>query len=154
MGDANFTVSTNRFAWLCPVETEVADAGEGWATTEITVNSAADESVCPLRWAEQFNLEPVAKGQERRFVNASGGRIQHLGSRRVAMHAADGGKTLEMGFQVTDVRKPLLAVSRLCEKGYNVHFGPEPHHNYIMNVATSHRLMLRRRGNSWVLPGD
>ena len=59
-----------------------------------------------------------------------------------------------MRFEVTDVKKPLLAVSRLCERGNVVQFGPEPHHNFVMNVATGERISMRRRGNSWVLPGE
>ena len=70
------------------------------------------------------------------------------------MHAAEGGKTLEMGFQVTNVRKPLLAVSRLCEEGNVVQFGPDPKDNFIRNVSTGEKIHLKRRGNSWVLPGE
>ena len=61
---------------------------------------------------------------------------------------------MEMGFEVTDVKKPLLAVSRICEKGNIVHFGPEPNHNYIKNLIIGERLILKRRGNSWVLLGE
>ena len=143
---------------LCPVEEEgEATEKEGevcGVTTEITVDSAAEESVCPLRWAEQFGLDPVEKGREMKLVNASGGRINHWGCRKVVVHPAEGGRPLEMGFQVTDVKKPLLAVSRLCERGNLVQFGPEPHQNFVMNVATGERLTMLRRGNSWVLPGE
>ena len=154
IADKGVAISGGRFAWLCQVEAEIDSATSDSLTTEITVDSAADESVCPERWAEQFKLNPVENGKEMRFVNASGGRIQHLGSRRVAMHAAEGGKTLEMGFQVTNVRKPLLAVSRLCEKGNVVQFGPEPQHNFIRNITTGEKIHLQRRGNSWVLSGE
>ena len=122
--------------------------------TEITVDSAAEESVCPLRWADHFGLNPVQKGRELKLVNASGGRINHSGSRQVVVHPDSGGRTLEMGFQVTDVKKPLLAVSRLCDKGNVVQFGPESHHNFVMNVTTGEKLHMKRRGNSWVLAGD
>ena len=88
-------------------------------------------------------------------MNASGGKINHYGSRKVALQAAEaGGRLLEMGFEVTDVKKPLLAVSRICEKGNVVQFGPEACHNFIMNIATGERLFMKRRGNSWVLVGE
>ena len=70
------------------------------------------------------------------------------------MTAAETGQNLEMNFQVTDVKKPLLAVCRLCERGNIVQFGPEPCHNFVQSVTTGDKLMLQRRGNSWVLPGE
>ena len=121
-------------------------------TTEVTVDSAADESVCPAEWGEHFGLKPVAEDDQQPFVNASGGRINHYGSRRVVVQAASG-ENLAMNFQVTDVRKPLLSVSRLCEQGNLVQFGPRDSDNYIQNVAGGQKLRLERRGNSWVIPG-
>lgn len=144
---------TNRFAPLsiCHVEQEEDVCG---VSAEITVDSAAEESVCPATWAEQFGLDPVPKDRQIGLVNASGGKIQHYGSRRVVMTAAETGQRLEMNFQVTDVKKPLLAVCRLCERGNIVQFGPEPCHNFVQSVTTGDKLMLQRRGNSWVLPGE
>ena len=89
---------------------------EGAMTTEVTVDSAAEESVCPVGWGKQFGLQPVPEDQQTTFVNASGGRITHYGSRKVVVAAASG-EHLGMNFQVTDVKKPLLAVSRLIEHG-------------------------------------
>ena len=54
-------------------------------------------------------------------------------------------------FQVTDVRKPLLAVRRLVEKGNIVQFGPEAWQNYIMNPHTKKKVMLERKGGSFVI---
>ena len=150
----DFQVSAGRFAMLCPVDVECGEAHICSMTTEITVDSAAEESVCPLHWAEQFRLNPVEAGQELRLVNASGGRINHWGSRRVAMHSEETGKTLEMGFQVTDAKKPLLSVSRLCENGNLVQFGPRPGDSFAQSVATGEKLQLEKRGNSWVIPGE
>ena len=87
------------------------------------------------------------------FVNASGGAISHYGSRKVVVSSA-GGRNLEMIFQVTDVKKPLLAVSRLIERGNVVQFGPRPGDNFIQSVTTGDKLQLERRGNSWVIPGQ
>ena len=152
-------VPSGRFGVLsiCPVSEEQCvqlDSAVCGVATEITVDSAAEESVCPLHWAEQFGLNPVEKGREMKLVNASGGRISHWGSRKVVMHAGEGGRAVEMGFQVTDVKKPLLSVNRLCEKGNIVQFGPKPQHNYVMNVETGERLQMAKRGNCWVLPGE
>ena len=140
--------STNRGKFIGDVEN---DGYTDIASTEVTVDSAAEESVCPANWGEQFGLKPVTKQQEMSFVNASGGRIHHYGSRKVVVQSVSG--NLAMNFQVTDVRKPLLAVSRLLEQGNIVQFGPRPGNSYIQNVAGGQKLQLERRGNSWVIPG-
>ena len=53
------------------------DLGE----STVTVDSGAEESVCPWEWGHQF---PVREPDRRmNFRNASGGIIQHYGSRDV-----------------------------------------------------------------------
>ena len=49
----------------------------------ITVDSGAEESVCPLGWGEVFGLKPVKPGQELRMINAGGDVMPHYGSRKV-----------------------------------------------------------------------
>ena len=57
----------------------------GGVRTEITVDSGAEESVCPKDWGAQFGL----KESDRRLnlVNASGGTIRHYGQREVKVEA-------------------------------------------------------------------
>ena len=122
-------------------------------SAEITVDSAADESVCPRRWAEQFGTGP--KSRQLKLVNASGGPIAHYGSRRVAFQPQDAaGQVLGVGFEVTDVKKPLLSVKRICEKGHTVHFGPNDADNFIQNIVSGERLKMQRKGNSYVIRGE
>ena len=49
------------------------------------------------------------------------------------------------------MRKPLLAVRRLVERGHVVKFGPEPEHNYIQNVQTGKKIMMEKTGGSFVI---
>ena len=55
----------------------------GGQKTEITVDSGAEESVCPLHWGEQFGKIPSAKTMK--FRSASGGQIDHFGHRDVVV---------------------------------------------------------------------
>ena len=50
------------------------------------VDSAAEGSVCPNDFGVEFGLSKPDK--EIRLVNASGGRIEHLGGRRIKVNAA------------------------------------------------------------------
>ena len=56
-----------------------------------------------------------------------------------------------MGFQVTDVRKPLAAVSRIVDKGNRVVFGPKPEDNYIMNIQTGKKMFMKREKGVFIL---
>ena len=53
---------------------------------------------------------------------------------------------LKMKFQVADVKKPLLAVCRVAEKGNKVIFGPEDEDNYILNIRTGRKIPLLKNG--------
>ena len=55
----------------------------GGEKTEITVDSGAEENVCPWDWGRQFGMRPADKYLN--FRNASGGWIEHFGSRDVVV---------------------------------------------------------------------
>jgi hypothetical protein len=120
----------------------------------ITVDSAAEESVCPVEWCKAMGTRPVGVGKQMNLINASGGRIEHYGERDVRFKAAgdEGGqKVLGLGFQVAGVQKALAAVWRICDKGNIMQFGPEEGDNYIKNRRSGEKVMLERRGGSYVL---
>jgi len=55
-------------------------------------------------------------------------------------------KCMGLNFQVADVKKPLIAVKRITEKGNFVSFGPEKDDNYILNKKTGDKMMLKPSG--------
>ena len=54
----------------------------------ITIDSGAEESVCPLGWGAAFGLDRVKAGGEMKMVNAGGGVMPHYGSRKVVFASA------------------------------------------------------------------
>ena len=90
----------------------------------ITVDSGAAESVSPVDFFEEFMLDPVKPGKQMRLVNASGGKINHIGERKVALRTGEN-RLIGLPFQVCDVKKPLVSVKRICEKGNIIQFGPK-----------------------------
>ena len=56
-----------------------------------------------------------------------------------------------LGFQVADVKKPLLSVDRIGQKGNVVQFGPEEQDNFVKNKDTGETIMLRKKGKSFVM---
>jgi hypothetical protein len=119
---------------------------------EISVDSAAEESVCPKSWGGQFPLKEPARWM--RFVNASGGSMNHYGEKVATIRTEKEGDVMSLGFQVSDVSKPLLAVWRIAEKGNKIQFGPEEQDNFIENVKTGKRVMMKRKGGSCVIPAE
>ena len=124
--------------------------------SKVTVDSAADESVCPKAWGDVFELQEVVPGKEMKLTNANGGKIEHYGQRDVSFEVGDedNAKVISMGFQVSDVRKPLAAVHRIVEKGNKVCFGPNVEDNFIENVKTKEKVRMRKKGRSYVLDVD
>ena len=66
------------------MDVSFGDKGEDWS--EIIVDSAAEESVCPYEWGKRFGLREV--GKKMNLVNASGGKINHYGERKVVVRRA------------------------------------------------------------------
>ena len=51
-----------------------------------------------------------------------------------------------LSFQVADVKKPLVSVKRIVEKGNYVSFGPGKEDNYVLSKSTGDKLLLRPNG--------
>jgi hypothetical protein len=125
----------------------------GWkrlGLEDITIDSAAEESVCPKSWATAFGTRPAEK--KMRFINASGGEMGHYGERTANFRTVGESAIMSLTFQVSDVQKPLAAVRRISEKGNRVVFGPQE--NFIENVATGRRIQMIKKGGSYVVPAE
>ena len=53
---------------------------------------------------------------------------------------------MDLKFEVAGVKKPLIAVKRICEKGNVVSFGPLEKDNFIQNKDTGDKVLLRKSG--------
>ena len=129
-------------------EKEVAGKGE------IVVDSGAAESVCPWNWASQFPLKEVPWDRKRDFRNASGGKMEHYGEKKVRCGFDGLSAPVNMTFQVSDCRNPLASVARITENGNIVQFGPREEDNYIYNPATDEKVVMRRKGKKFVLDAN
>ena len=126
--------------------------GTAAASSEIVIDSGAAESVCPWNWATGFPTEEVPC--KRHFRNASGGRMEHYGEKRVRGSVSGIDTPISMLFQVSDAKNPLASVARITERGNLVQFGPDPADNYIYNPSSGDKVMLRRKGNKFVMDMD
>ena len=60
---------------------------------------------------------------------------------------------MSLRFEVADVKKPLIAVKRICEKGNIVSFGPKDGDNFIQNKDTGDKVILRPSGKGSYMMG-
>ena len=124
------------------------DLDKKWV--KIAIDSAAAESVCPTGWAEEFPVKPCAPGTEQTFVNASGGTIKHYGEKKVAL-LTGANRVIGLPFQACDVKRPLAAVRRICEKGNIVQFGPGAQDNFIQNVTSKEKIWLKQERGQYIM---
>ena len=76
------------------------------------------------------------------YVCADGGRIPNLGEKAINGLSEEGQK-LAIKFQVTNVDRPLIAVSKLTSAGHDVWFG-ETHGVITHGVTGKHRTFIKK----------
>jgi len=63
-------------------------------------------------------------------------------------------KVMQMGFEVSDGKKPLAAVWRIADQGNLVQFGPSAEHNKITNIKSGAVVPLEKKGGAYILRVD
>ena len=107
---------------------------QGWHQIEVVLDSGAVDSVCPKEMCPQFGIEDSYASKAGVFyTNANGGKLYNLGQTHVPIALDTGAKTLAT-FQVADVSRPLMSVSKVCEMSNRVVSGANG--GYILNLAT------------------
>ncbi len=128
---------------------------KGWKPAgagEITIDSAAEDSVCLKDWGTVYPMRDPPRWLQ--LTTASGGKTQLYGERQTTFRTGGDETAIGMTFQAFDVQKPLAAVWRTAEKGNRVCFGPEAENNYILNAATGKNIQMVRKGGSCVVKAD
>jgi hypothetical protein len=133
---------------VCAVE---AGHGGAYRTGQITIDSGAAESVMPKDsfMHVPFMPEDRTKSQAK-YVAANGSRMGNYGQKRIPFKMKGGDGVQSIVFQVTDVTKPLAAVSRIVEKGNVVQFGPRPEDNFIRSESGK-KIQIRRERGTYVI---
>lgn len=131
---------------------KLRSAGRG----KITVDSGAAESVLPTGMVPG---EPLVEGSSKKagvkYMAACGTSMPNRGEKRVKFRTADREGQCDnlssIQFQVTDVNKPLAAVSKILDKGNSVLFTREGKGSCIINDVTGERIYLTEEKGVFVL---
>jgi hypothetical protein len=151
-------ICTVPFASCCPPGFCVCTVASGTRNRrkigfgEITIDSAAEEPVCPREWCKEVGAQGPKKSLK--FVNASGGQMGHYGEWKTNFKVSEGAAVMSFNFQVSDVQKPLAAVRRIAETGNIVQFGPQQKDNFIMNEKTGVKTMMVRNGGLYDISAE
>ena len=118
---------------------------------DIVIDSAADESCWPVGQGDAFPT--VASNRNLMLKTANGGDMRHYGQKEVLFKCGDDVKSDPLGliFQVTDVRKPLLAVRRLVERGNQVVLASGDGESYVYNTVNKTTVPVKKKGGSFVI---
>ena len=117
--------------------------------TKITVDSGAAEHVIPTGMVPQHLVqEGESKRKGVHYIAANGSRIPNRGQRRVRLETKDSTNP-QMTFQITDVKKPLASVAKIC--GYNNRVIFDDEGSYIENKITGERINIAKENNTYVI---
>ena len=115
---------------------------------EAVVDSGAEDSVAPPGLFPGEVLPSPMSREGRRYRAANGSPIPNLGQTLAHFWDADGA-VCGIPFQVAQVERPLISVSRMAAAGCRVSF--EGDAGEILHVASGRRLPLVRRSGVYVL---
>ena len=118
----------------------------------ITIDSGAGRSVWPIRWKSGGKTQKTNQTVKLRAAN--GTPIKVYGEKKVVFRTKEMRRRGAIKFLVSDVRKPLAAVSGIVDEGNVVVFGPGDKGSYIMNVETSEKIYMTRKNGTYSIKVD
>ena len=116
---------------------------------ELTIDSGAAEHVVGPKDLPYIPVTPARKHVQ--YTMANGHKTSNRGEQQV-MAVTDNGQEITFKAQVTDVHRPLMSVSRICDKGNRVVF--ESQGGYIESLHIGEKIHVRRDHNVYRLQVD
>ena len=128
---------------------ETKDEKNGWRRLTVVVDSGAGENVMPVGVLDFAPIKPTPRSKAGKgFRGAGGEQIANHGEQRVICKTKEG-QTRRTTWQVADVRRPLMSVSRMAAAGNEIILNG--HNPRVINKKTNEVTHLRREGNVYVL---
>jgi hypothetical protein len=116
-------------------EHEQQQYGEGWVKVSGCMDSGAADHVTNRDTVPHVPIRP-SPGSKRgqKFISATGSKAANEGEQQLQGYTAQGDEA-DMIMQITDVKKTLFSVPKICERGNRVIFGRGG--GVIHNLATN-----------------
>ena len=137
---------------LCNLELNTVGSDEGTDDLWITIDSGASENVISEKMAPQVKVRPSQGSREGvRYVTANGETMANKGEKHIQVKTNEGHKCM-LNMQVTDVKKPLMSVARICDAGHEVVF--RSNGGTITHTRTGQTTKFQRVDNVYRLKVD
>jgi hypothetical protein len=143
-------MSLDKTKVVCGKTLEV-NAFEENQKIRFTVDSGAAETVCKKTDAKNFPIIYGGNESMTKYIMPNGEIVENDGGKHLKVKTAEGEKFI-VRTQLTDVRKPLMSVSKVCDEGNRVIF--EENGGFIENKKSGQRTNFLREGNVYVLEMD
>ena len=114
------------------------------------VDSGACETVLPASILQHIKLRDSAGSLAKtEYEVASGKAVPNLGERHCEVWCGGVNSAMLMHFQVADIHRPLLSLSRAADQGFRSHL--EQDGGWLENTMTGEVIPIQRRGNLYIL---
>ena len=140
---------------LCPFIEEPKEclhavAEDEWILVEVIADSGACETVMPKNMCSGIRLRE-SKGSKAgtEYEVASGKSVPNLGERHCEVYCEGAASSMLMHFQVADIHRPLLSLSRAADQGFTSHLDATG--GYLEDSLTGERIPIQRRGNLYIM---
>ena len=132
-----------------PSSISVIQPSDDWIEIEVTVDSGACETVMPANIAKHIDIVQSATSHGAEYEVANGQTIPNLGERRCLLMTLGAAAAKKIVFQVADVHKPLLSISRCADMGFYTYLGHDG--GYMEDSVTGERIPLQRQDNLYTM---
>ena len=114
---------------------------------EVIVDSGACETVMPRELCQRIPRVPSTQSLAKmEYEVASGKSIPHLGGRKCEVYAEGYASSLLMNFQVADVHRPLLSLSKAADMGFRSYFYVDG--GWLEDMETGEVFEIERKATS------
>ena len=123
---------------------------QGWQEIEVTVDSGACDTVMPLSLCSEITLRESAQQRSGlEYEVANGQSIPNEGERRCLMMTRGANGPKRITFQVAEVHKALLSITRAADAGFECHLNAKG--GYLLDTWTGEKVQITRKGNLYVM---
>ena len=121
-----------------------------WVMVEVIADSGACETVLPKHLCNNIKLrESVGSKAGVEYEVASGKAVKNLGERHCEVYCEGAGNSMMMHFQVADIHRPLLSLSRAADQGFRSVL--DQHGGYLEDTQSGEQIPIQRRGNLYIM---
>ena len=121
-----------------------------WIMVEVIADSGACETVLPKHLCNNIKLrESVGSKAGVEYEVASGKAVKNLGERHCEVYCEGAGNSMMMHFQVADIHRPLLSLSRAADQGFRSVL--DQHGGYLEDTQSGEQIPIQRRGNLYIM---